>query len=113
ASCVSGASVGASGPISASDPVSTSDIVYVVGKDRLLPVRPHGNDFHGPAHQRAEPIEIVAGPSRQAGNAADVADFFPPAGHRFVDGNDPPQVLDVIWEIHDPLAVELVGGANL
>src|SRR5208337_4379055 len=74
----SGVSVGASGPISAPDRVSASDIVGIVGKDRLLPVRPHGNDFHGPAYQRAEPIEIVAGLPRQIGDAADVTDFFPP-----------------------------------
>src|SRR5208282_534478 len=97
-----GGSLGAS---SVSD--STSGIVNIVGKDRLLPVGPHGNDFHRPAYQNAEPIEIVAGSPRQVANAADVTDFFLPAGQGFVNGYDPPQILDVIGEIHDPLALEL------
>src|SRR5208283_3536777 len=73
--------------------VSASGVMDIVGKDRLLPVRPHGNDFHGPAHQRAEPPEIIAGPLRQVGNAADMTDFFLPAWHRLIDGNNPPQIL--------------------
>ena len=65
--------------------VGASGIVDMAGEDGLLAIGPHGDDLHRLAHQGVKPIEIIAGPPGQVGNAADVADLRLPARHRFVD----------------------------
>ena len=91
---------------------SLSLLSPLLRKNRLPAVRPDRHDFHRPAQQFADPLDILSRSGRQVVEASGAGNVLLPAGQRFIHRHDAPQIVHVAGKIGDPPAVQFVGRAD-